>query len=212
MPCRLRASSGPSRGLKLTVTTLKSLPRVSSISKSASLKANGADDMGPGSQLIGNPAYGQWRTNSDGMSFWEWYGAYSLFTNIFDIDRRHYQYRYWSSKRNYSYYHDVGRRYYSSPKTLKKQFSVEQKAKAAAPGRAQFRSAYARPKTGSSGLSHASKQAMSGNRQFNSSFGRAVSSGRSFASTRASSPSKQLGGSFRSGSSRTGRGIGRGGK
>ena len=45
------------------------LPRVNAMSKAQSLAANKAQDFGTGEQLIGNPAYGNWTTGSNGMSF-----------------------------------------------------------------------------------------------------------------------------------------------
>ena len=58
------------------------LPRVDAISASASQRANGATDLGPGSQLVGNPHYGQWRANSSGTSFWVWYGQFALMRSL----------------------------------------------------------------------------------------------------------------------------------
>lgn len=34
---------------------------------------------------IGNSKYGQWRTNSNGNTFWEFYGKYALLTSLFDL-------------------------------------------------------------------------------------------------------------------------------
>ncbi|MEM7583947.1 MAG: hypothetical protein AAF560_11240 [Acidobacteriota bacterium] len=36
----------------------------------------------PGYQYIGNPNYGSWRTDSNGSSFWEFYGKYALFSHL----------------------------------------------------------------------------------------------------------------------------------
>ena len=58
------------------------LPRVDAVSASASRAANGASDFGPGSQLVGNPNYGQWRTESSGTSFWVWYGQFALMRDL----------------------------------------------------------------------------------------------------------------------------------
>ena len=56
--------------------------------------------------LIGNPSYGSWRQDNSGRSFWEWYGMYSLFNNVFG---RHTYYDSWSSRPHYSYYNNYGR-------------------------------------------------------------------------------------------------------
>ncbi len=56
--------------------------------------------------LIGNPSYGTWRQDNSGRSFWEWYGMYSLFNNVFG---RHTYYNSWSSRPHYSYYNNYGR-------------------------------------------------------------------------------------------------------
>jgi len=93
------------------------LPRINSLSKNQSQQANNAQDFGTGEQLIGNPNYGNWQTDSSGMSFWAWYGMYSMIGDIFG--RRTY-YNDWGRSRNYSYYNDYGRTRYSSPNQLKK--------------------------------------------------------------------------------------------
>jgi len=36
----------------------------------------------PGYHYVGNPAYGTWRTDSQGNTFWEFYGKYRLFTDL----------------------------------------------------------------------------------------------------------------------------------
>ncbi len=56
--------------------------------------------------LIGNPSYGNWRQDNSGRSFWEWYGMYSMFNNVFG---RHTYYNSWSSRPHYSYYNNYGR-------------------------------------------------------------------------------------------------------
>jgi len=56
--------------------------------------------------LIGNPAYGQWKQGSDGRSFWEWYGMYSLFSNLIGGPR---YYNSWAARPHYSYYGNYGR-------------------------------------------------------------------------------------------------------
>ncbi|MBE7216120.1 hypothetical protein MK852_17005 [Shewanella benthica] len=130
------------------------LARVNSISREASALANGADDFGAGSQLVGNPGYGSWQTGSSGTSFWAWYGMYSMFSNVM---RGPIGYDRWSGRRNYSYYNDVGRYRYTSPKQAsaqnktfertKKQFSSQGK---------KFDSPYAKSRSGSTSLSRQS--------------------------------------------------------
>ncbi|WP_272150351.1 hypothetical protein [Tenacibaculum aiptasiae] len=62
---------------------------------------------------VGNPKYGEWRTHSDGSSFWAFYGRYRLFSDLFFGPRYGYGYGYprrdWNDyNRNYrnkkSYY------------------------------------------------------------------------------------------------------------
>lgn len=83
-----------------------SLPRVEVPPKSESLATNNAQDLGAGSQLIGNPAYGQW-TNHGGTSVWEWYGMYAMFRDL--VGGRSYSYGQWDRNRDWSYYSDIGR-------------------------------------------------------------------------------------------------------
>ncbi|GLS83196.1 hypothetical protein [Paraferrimonas haliotis] len=124
------------------------LARVNSVSKAASMAANGAEDFGAGSQLVGNPAYGSWESGSNGMSFWQWYGMYAMFSNLTNPVR----YDRWSRNRDYSYYGDYGRKRYSSPKQVRTQQKTFSRDK-------NFGSPYARTKTGSSGLSRSSQVA-----------------------------------------------------
>ena len=48
-----------------------SLARVGAISQKA-------EGEGVGNQMVGNPNYGNWQTNSSGISFWQWYGMYRI--------------------------------------------------------------------------------------------------------------------------------------
>jgi len=91
-----------------------SLPRIEAQAKSDSLANNNAQDMGAGSQLIGNPAYGQW-TNQGGTSIWAWYGMYAMFRDL--TGGRSYGYNQWNQNRDYSYYNDVGRNRYGNART-----------------------------------------------------------------------------------------------
>ena len=131
------------------------LARVNAISQAQSLLANGAEDNGAGSQLIGNPGYGQWQTNSSGMSFWHWYGMYSMFSAITNPVR----YDRWSSNRDYSYYNDVGRNRYTSPQQTKAQNDLATKTKKQFGNNSAFKSPYAKSKTGASAMSASSRQA-----------------------------------------------------
>ena len=42
----------------------------------------------PGYGYVGNPRYGEWRTNSSGQSFWAFYGQYALMRDLFGLGRR----------------------------------------------------------------------------------------------------------------------------
>ncbi len=168
------------------------LARVNAISQAQSLQANGAESNGAGSQLVGNPGYGQWQSNSSGGSFWQWYAAYTLFSAI---SPRQIGYDRWSSRRDYSYYNDVGRNRYTSPQQKKSQDDLTQRTKKKFGNKGSFNSPYAKSKTGASSMSTASKQAQ-----------RAPSfSGKSSYSKQKASSS-----SFRNSTSTTSRGVRRG--
>ncbi len=100
------------------------LGRVESMSKVASLAANKATDFGAGSQLIGNPNYGSWRTNNSGTSAWTWFAMYAVFSSM---NRNPIYYDRWSRGRDYSYYGSVGRHHYSSPKQKTAQTTLNKK-------------------------------------------------------------------------------------
>ncbi|MGL5393480.1 MAG: hypothetical protein ACRDA8_19240, partial [Shewanella sp.] len=130
------------------------LARVNAISKEAAALANNAEDFGPGNQLVGNPAYGNWQTDSSGTSFWAWYGMYAMFSNIFN---RPIAYDRWSGKRGYSYYNDVGRYRYTSPKQAESQHKTfEQTKKRFESQGKRFDSPYAKARSGASALSRGS--------------------------------------------------------
>lgn len=99
------------------------LPRIEVPPKSESLATNDAEDMGAGSQLIGNPAYGQW-VNQGGTSIWEWYGMYALFRDL--VGGRSYSYAQWDRNRDWSYYSDIGRNKYG-PKSKGKNYAPSSK-------------------------------------------------------------------------------------
>ncbi len=120
------------------------LARVAAMSKEASSRINQADDFGAGSQLVGNPQYGNWRENSSGQSFWHWYGQYAFFSSMFG---RPIYYNRWAGGRDYSYYHDYGRSAYTSPSQRRSQQTVERNTsnKFKSTGRS-FKSPYAQTK------------------------------------------------------------------
>ncbi|MBE8167450.1 MAG: hypothetical protein HAW66_03640 [Shewanella sp.] len=134
-----------------------SLARINAISREAELLANGAESFGAGSQLVGNPGYGNWQTNSSGTSFWAWYGMYSMFSNVF---RSPISYDNWSNRRGYSYYGDKGRYRYTSPKQRSGQEKVYQNTKKRFSRQGKtFNSPYAKTRTGATSLSRASQSA-----------------------------------------------------
>jgi len=171
------------------------LPRVNSLSKAQSKQANNAQDFGTGEQLIGNPSYGSWNTGSNGMSFWAWYGMYSMMGDVFGSRRT--SYNDWGRSRNYSYYNDYGRTRYSSPTQLKKQNDLDTRTKKSFQSRGQkYNSTYSKSRTGSSSLSRQSSTAQTSAKRF------------STKSTNKSSYSKSS--SFRNSKSTTSRSFRRG--
>lgn len=141
------------------------LPRVNSLSKAQSLAANKAQDFGTGEQLIGNPAYGSWTTGSNGMSFWAWYGMYSMMGDLFGSRRTYYND--WGRSRNYSYYNDYGRKRYSSPSQLRKQTDIDNRTRKSFQSRGQkYTSAYGKNRTGASSISSQSKSAQTSANRF----------------------------------------------
>lgn len=140
------------------------LPRINALSKSQSQQANNAQDFGTGEQLIGNPSYGQWQTGSNGMSFWAWYGMYSMMGDL--LGRRTY-YNDWGRSRNYSYYNDYGRTRYSSPGQLNNQTKLDERTKKSFANQGQkYSSPYSKNRTGSSSLSGKSKTAQTSANRF----------------------------------------------
>ncbi len=175
------------------------LPRINSLSKSQSQQANNAQDFGTGEQLIGNPNYGSWQTGSNGMSFWAWYGMYSMMGDLFG--RRTY-YNDWGRHRNYSYYNDYGRTRYSSPTQLKRQTSLDRRTKKSFSSRGQkFTSPYSKNRAGSSSLSSQSKTAQTSANRFRTN---------SVKKSSYASKSKSKNSSFRNSNTNTSRGFRRG--
>ena len=174
------------------------LPRINSLPKDQSMRANNAQDFGVGEQLIGNPSYGQWQTGSNGMSFWAWYGMYSMMGDIFGSRRTYYSD--WGRHRNYSYYNDYGRTRYSSPNQLKKQTRLDTRTKKSFASRGQkFESAYSKNRTGASSLSGKSKTAQSSANKF-----------RTTTANKSKFSKSNKNASFRNSNSKTSRGFSRG--
>lgn len=92
------------------IADIGGLPRVQALAKEAAQQQS-KDAVGDGAQLVGNPAYGSWQQNSSGTSFWAFYGQYAMLRSLMGgpvyYDR-------WSRGRDYSYYNDRGRDYYTS--------------------------------------------------------------------------------------------------
>lgn len=130
------------------------LARVNAVSQRAEQQANQSKNYGAGSQYIGNPRYGQWNHGSGG-SFWAWYGQYHFFSSM--LGGRRYYYNDWAGGRGYSYYHDVGRNSFTSPRQRVAQRDVQQRAQKqyGRSGRS-FSSPYAKSRTGAKGISRAS--------------------------------------------------------
>lgn len=130
------------------------LARVNAISAAAEQAASGSESSIPAQQMVGNPHYGQW-SGSGANSFWVWYGQYALISRLLGGGRSYYGD--WGSRRGYSYYHDVGRRSYSSPRHKTSQSVREQAVKKDFRSQGKrFTSPYARTRAGASGLSRAS--------------------------------------------------------
>jgi len=78
-----------------------------------------------GYQYVGNPQYGQWRTNESGGSFWEFYGKYMLISQAmrwagFGLGRNHYD-AYSSGLASNRPYFGPNRQYGTSGSITKKQ-------------------------------------------------------------------------------------------
>lgn len=155
------------------------LGRVESLSKNAADAMSG-NTANVGNQLVGNPNYGQWHTNNNGTSFWEWYGMYALFSNVFS---RPIYYSDWSHGRRYSYYNDYGRGVYTSPSQKKAQQTVETttRNKFKKEGKS-FNSPYSRVRAGSSDSVKRKSAKLSKSNTFKSNYSRS-SSGSSFNSS-----------------------------
>lgn len=161
------------------------LARVGAISQQAEQAANGQTSVG--NQLVGNANYGEWQTNSNGTSFWMWYGMYRMLGDIVgDVE-----YGRWSKHRKYSYYSDYGRHRYTNYKSYKRQTDLAKRTQQSYQRQGkQFTSPYAKKKSGASGLSRSSNTPS--------------------AVTRSSYSRTSSYGSVRNSSSRTSRGVSRG--
>ncbi|MBT4836914.1 MAG: hypothetical protein HON94_06175 [Methylococcales bacterium] len=93
------------------------LPRIN-INKKAAKNNQLSGSTVPGSYLVGNPSYGGWKKDSSGHSFWEWYGMYSMMSNLTSPGYGYYNrplyYDSWYGSSRTSYYHDYGRSSYGS--------------------------------------------------------------------------------------------------
>lgn len=98
-------------------------------------------DDAVGSALVGNPMYGEWKTDSSGNTHWGFFETYlflSFLDNSFDRPGYYdynsyrsnpsysnsYKYDNWRNNRNYSYYNDVHSQKYSKPVDRKKYNSL----------------------------------------------------------------------------------------
>lgn len=59
---------------------------------------------------IGNPKYGQWKSNGSGGSFWEFYGKYAFMSSMFNLIAFPARYNYYNTWR--TGYYGYGRPYY----------------------------------------------------------------------------------------------------
>jgi len=83
-----------------------------------SQKANvRGETVTPGSYLVGNPSYGEYRQSSSGSSMWHWYGQYAFFSSLMRgglYNQSPIYYNDWNRRPRYSYYNDYGRNTYGS--------------------------------------------------------------------------------------------------
>ncbi len=167
------------------------LSRVESLSADASNQLSVNENLQTGSQMVGNPNYGQWRTDSSGSSFWEFYGKYALLSQLFGGGRSIY-YNSWASHRPYSYYSDYGRSNYTSPRQRASQQNLHTKtaSKFSKQGKT-FNSPYAQKRASTRSVASKTSRA---SRSFESSY-----------ASRRSTRSAASSGSMRNGFSRTSR-------
>jgi len=147
------------------------LPKVREIEFEDS-RAEGGD---VGSEYVGNSNYGEWRTNSNGNSFWHWYGQYAFFSMMFG--NRPVYYDSWAYNRRPSYYHDRNRGAYTSPKGRTNSAGALSKTKKSYTARGKsFNSPYAK-NTRVKGVANSTKSSrVSSPKPFKSSYAKSGSS------------------------------------
>ncbi len=165
------------------------LARVESLSADATKQITNDQNTGIGNQMVGNPNYGQWRSQSNGSSFWEFYGQYALISSLFG--RGPMSYNSWAYNRPYSYYHDYGRSSYTSPRQRLKQNELQKKtaSKFRKQGKS-FRSPYAQKRPSTRSVDYKTKAASksfkskytSASRTSGSSYSGSVRNGSSYSS------------------------------
>ncbi len=109
-------------GLADVVNTLASLS--GNVLPAVDVPAYQQESAQKSNALVGNPSYGNWKQDSSGRSFWEWYGMYSLFSNVFG-GRSYYDS--WSSRPNYSYYGNYGRNRWGSSTDVNRNYNLSQR-------------------------------------------------------------------------------------
>lgn len=58
----------------------------------------------PGMAYVGNPEYGEWKTDDNGNDFWSWYGKWMFFSNLFFMPPSYFYYNSWYDwDRHYRY-------------------------------------------------------------------------------------------------------------
>ena len=97
-----------------------------------------------GYQYVGNPQYGQWRTNSSGDSFWEFYGKYAFISSVFDVFESPFKRKYYNNYHNNYYKNRVP--YYGRNKQYGTAGSYTRKTKPNFYQRAQTREARSKTK------------------------------------------------------------------
>jgi hypothetical protein len=88
-----------------------------SIPKDSQMANVRGETVTPGSYLVGNPSYGEYRQNSSGSSMWHWYGQYAFFSSLMRgglYNQSPIYYNDWNRRPRYSYYNDYGRNTYGS--------------------------------------------------------------------------------------------------
>lgn len=148
-----------------------------------------------GSQYVGNSAYGQWRTNSSGNSFWHWYGQYAFFSSMF---RGPVYYDNWSYNRRPSYYHDRANGAYTSSSSRKNNTDALSRTKKSYTSKGKsFKSPYAR-NTRIKGVAGSTVKSGSSKKPFKSAYSKSNSSSTSSKKTYKSAYNSRSSGSGRS--------------